>query len=103
MAALQAAFDDNFTGDDAITVSLNASGAMEFTVAKASGSLVISEGDVDLDGTYGDFVKTFIHSDTTLDGDSNDSDGTATLAGTGVYSFFEMNQALQTIVYGIFS
>lgn len=61
-AALQAAFDDNFTGDDAITVSLTYDGKLNFDVAGGHQVLEIREADVDADGTYGTFASNFIDS-----------------------------------------
>ena len=59
---LQAAFDDHFSGDDAITVALNTDGKLEFSVAKAGGALQISGADMDLSGSDGSFLTTFISS-----------------------------------------
>ena len=61
-AALQAAFDDNFSGDDAITVSLTYDGKLDFDVAGGAQVLEIREADVDADGTYGTFASNFIDS-----------------------------------------
>ena len=61
-AALQAAFDDQFTGDDAITVSLTYDGKLNFDVAGGAEVLEIREADVNADGTYGTFASNFIDS-----------------------------------------
>ncbi|MEK9895824.1 MAG: flagellin, partial [Burkholderiaceae bacterium] len=62
VAALQAAFDDNFTGDDAVTVSLDENGRLNFDVAGGAQVLQIQEADFNNDGTYGTFGVTFIES-----------------------------------------
>lgn len=62
VAALQAAFDDNFSGDDAITVSLDENGRLNFDVAGGAQVLSIREADFQNDGTYGTFGATFIES-----------------------------------------
>jgi len=62
VAALQAAFDDNFSGDDAISVSLDENGRLNFDVAGGAQVLAIREADFDNDGTYGTFGVTFIES-----------------------------------------
>ena len=59
---LQAAFDANFSGDDAVTVALNTDGQLEFSVAKADGTLQITGADMDLSGSDGSFLTTFISS-----------------------------------------
>ena len=58
---LQNAFDDHFSGDDAITVALNGDGNLEFTIAKADGLIEIDDADTDFGGD-GDFVTTHINS-----------------------------------------
>jgi len=58
---LQNAFDDHFSGDDAITVTLNGDGLLEFTIAKADGLIEIDDADTDFGGD-GNFVTTHINS-----------------------------------------
>ena len=61
-AALQAAFNDNFTGDDAVSVVMNDDGVLAFDVAGGAQVLEIREADVNADGTYGTFASNFIDS-----------------------------------------
>ena len=61
-SALQAAFNDTFTGDDAITVTMRYDGVLDFDVAGGAQVLEIHEADVDADGTYGTFASNFIDS-----------------------------------------
>jgi len=63
-AALQAAFDAHFTGDDAVTVTLGANGKFRFDVAGGTGFLALSEY-TDTSGT-GTFVTTLIDSSAAL-------------------------------------
>jgi len=62
VAALQAAFNDNFSGDDAVTVSLDSNGRLNFDVAGGAQVMQIREADFDNDGTFGTFGATFIES-----------------------------------------
>ena len=63
-AALQAAFDAHFTGDDAVTVTLGANGKFRFDVAGGTGFLALSEY-TDTSGT-GTFVTNIIDSSAAL-------------------------------------
>ena len=56
-AALQAAFDDNFTGDDAVTVTLGSNGKLRFDVAGGIGYFKTSEYS---DGTAGTFLADVV-------------------------------------------
>ena len=56
-AALQAAFDDNFTGDDAVTVTLGSNGKFRFDVAGGIGYINLSEYS---DGTAGTFMADVV-------------------------------------------
>lgn len=67
VSILQAAFDNNFSGDDAITVGQRFDGSLTFSVAKEDGVLLLSEADVDLDGTDGTFVTNYIDSGASLE------------------------------------
>ena len=65
-AALQAAFDAHFTGDDAVTVTLGANGKFRFDVAGGTGFLALSEyTDRHVSGT-GTFVNVMIDSSASL-------------------------------------
>ena len=55
--ALQKAFDDNFTGDDKVTVKLGSNGALRFTVDGGAQHLAISEYN---DGAASDFAATVL-------------------------------------------
>jgi flagellin len=65
VAALQAAFDANFTGDDAITVTALGNGKLAFDVASDLGYLKIEDYDP-LTGTSGTFATTVLGGDLTL-------------------------------------
>lgn len=67
VSILQAAFDNNFSGDDAITVGQRFDGSLTFSVAKEDGVLLLSEADVNLDGTDGTFVTNYIDSGASLE------------------------------------
>ena len=56
-AALQAAFDANFTGDDAVTVTLGSNGKFRFDVAGGIGYINLSEYS---DGTAGTFLAEVV-------------------------------------------
>ena len=60
--ALNNAFADHFTGDDAVTVSVDDTGRLNFDVAGGSQVLDIADVDFDNDGTFGTFGATFIDS-----------------------------------------
>ena len=66
VAALQAAFDDNFTGDNAVTVTANGDGTLGFDVAGGAGFLQITNYDPIDGSTDGTFVTTAIISGGTL-------------------------------------
>jgi flagellin len=84
VAAMQNAFNDNFSGDDAVTVSLDENGRLNFDVAGGAQVIQIREADFDNDGTFGTFGVTFI--------DSSISDATTA---------FEINEnLLGETVYG---
>jgi len=65
VVALQAAFDANFTGDDAITVTALGTGKIAFDVASDLGYLKIEDYDP-LVGTSGTFAATVLGADLTL-------------------------------------
>ena len=60
VAALQAAFDDHFSGEDAISVRLDGDGNIKFSMVAGTGTLQLKEVDADGDGTLGTFVDTYI-------------------------------------------
>ena len=66
VAALQAAFDDNFTGDDAVTVTANGDGTLGFDVAGGAGFLQITNYDPIDGSTDGTFVTNAIITGGTL-------------------------------------
>ncbi len=59
--ALQKALDDKFKGADAVTVSLNGDGALEFHTANNEGTIRMKDGDFNGSGTDGTFVDTYIN------------------------------------------
>ena len=58
--ALQKALNDKFSGSDAVTVSLNGDGALEFHTANNQGTIKMKDGDFNGSGTDGTFVQTYI-------------------------------------------
>ena len=88
VAALQAAFDDNFTGDDAITVTANGDGTIGFDVAGGAGFLQITEYDPIDGSTDGTFVASAITSGGTLTKNPNTmfTDATYVYKGSVLYS-----------------
>lgn len=67
VSILQAAFDDNFSGEDAITVGQRFDGKLTFSVAKDTGVLLMSEADTNFDSTDGTFVTNHIDSSGSLE------------------------------------
>ncbi len=88
VAALQAAFDDNFTGDDAVTVTANGDGTLGFDVAGGAGFLQITNYDPIDGSTDGTFVTKAITSGGTLTKNPNTmfTDDTYVYKGTVLYS-----------------
>jgi hypothetical protein len=62
VSALQAAFNDHFSGEDAISVRLNGDGEIKFSMVAGVGTLQLKEVDADGDGTEGTFVADYIDS-----------------------------------------
>lgn len=92
VAALQAAFDDNFTGDDAVTVSLTADAKIKFDVAGGVETLELAEANVNNDSTSGTFVATFI----TSGGSLSINENALSTSGT-------VNTQYGNVTYGTFS
>ncbi len=88
VAALQAAFDDNFTGDDAVTVTANGDGTLGFDVAGGAGFLQITEYDPIDGSTDGTFVASAIITGGTLTKNPNTmfTDATYVYKGSVLYS-----------------
>jgi len=61
--ALQTALNDNFTGDNAVTVSMGGDGKMQFAVAGGQQYLKISDYDPPNGSSDGNFVTTYIKDD----------------------------------------
>jgi flagellin len=85
--ALQAAFDANFTGDDAVTVHAYGDGKLGFSVAGGAQYLKLTEYDPVV-GTSGTFVATAIKTSGTLEinSDIRPSDSAAVYKGSALYS-----------------
>ena len=92
VAALQAAFDDNFSGDDAITVTLTADAKINFDVAGGVETLELAEANVNNDATSGTFVATFI-----------DSGGSLSINENVLSTSGTVNSQFGNMTYGTFS
>lgn len=80
-AALQKAFNDEFKGENAVTVSLNGDGALEFHTANNEGVIKMKDGDFNGSGVDGTFVGTYI--DASGDFAINYNDVPANVVNTG--------------------
>ena len=60
--ALQKAFDEQFTGADAVKVSLNGDGNLTFSTTNNAGVIKLKDGDFNGSGTDGTFVADYIDS-----------------------------------------
>jgi len=80
-AAMQKALDDKFKGADAVTVSLNGDGALEFHTANNEGTIKMKDGDFNGSGADGTFVTNFI--DSSGDFTINFNDAPANIVDTG--------------------
>ena len=80
-AALQAAFDANFTGDDAVTVTLGSNGKFRFDVAGGIGYFKTSEYSDDGGATSGTFLADVVGGAVTLNKNLTPDTQSAALAG----------------------
>ena len=92
VAALQSAFDDHFSGEDAVTVVGNTNGQLEFSVAGGFGYLKIANYEDVASAVTGAFVTTALNSAGTafeLNEQIRINDGTSQHAFTSATSVFD--------------
>jgi flagellin len=94
VAGLQAMFDDNFSGDDAVTVSALGTGAIAFNVASERGYLKIAEFEDIESGSTGTFATTVLGAALEYNKNVRANDTTnSTYAGSATFSESSGNMA----------